>query len=130
MIDHGTLAALATSAVTDWSVAYDSRLAVPTRVESAASVLAGVVAVLAGAALVTDRATSAEDAADLVSAEWVTHAFLTDADIAAVDRLQPEDTEDLVAIVSIEGDGASGVERSRSDIPVHRLPEPMGTVDR
>ncbi|MCZ4560639.1 non-ribosomal peptide synthase/polyketide synthase [Rhodococcus sp. IEGM 1401] len=129
VIDHGTLAALATSAVTEWAVAFDSRLAVPTRFDSAAAVLAGVVAVTAGAALVTDRAESAEDAADIVSAEWVTHAFLAAADIAAVDRLQPEDIEDLVAIVSVDGDG-DGVEMSGVDIPVHRLPGSMGTADR
>ncbi|OZE93715.1 non-ribosomal peptide synthetase [Rhodococcus sp. 15-2388-1-1a] len=127
VIDHGTLAALATNAVSDWSVAYDSRLAVPTRFDTAAAVLAGVIAAAAGAALVTDRAESAEDAADLVSAEWVTHAFLTAADIVGVDRLQPEDTEALVAIVSVDGDGA---EMSGVDIPVHRLPGSIGTVDR
>jgi amino acid adenylation domain-containing protein/non-ribosomal peptide synthase protein (TIGR01720 family) len=129
VIDHGTLAALATSAVTEWAVAFDSRLAVPTRFDSAAAVLAGVVGVTAGAALVTDRAESAEDAADIVSAEWVTHAFLAAADIAAVDRLQPEDIEDLVAIVSVDGD-SDGVEMSGVDIPVHRLPGSMGTADR
>ncbi|MBY4383250.1 non-ribosomal peptide synthase/polyketide synthase [Rhodococcus fascians] len=126
-IDHGTLAALATSAVAEWAVAFDSRLAVPTRFDSGAAVLAGVVAVTAGAALVTDRAESAEDAADIVSAEWVTHAFLASADIAAVDRLQPEDIEDLVAIVSVDGDGA---EMSGVDIPVHRLPGSIGTAAR
>ncbi|OZE24442.1 hypothetical protein CH262_14230, partial [Rhodococcus sp. 05-2255-1e] len=127
VIDHGTLAALATSAVAEWAVAFDSRLAVPTRFDSGAAVLAGVVAVTAGAALVTDRAESAEDAADIVSAEWVTHAFLATADIAAVDRLQPEDIEDLVAIVSVDGDGA---EMSGVDIPVHRLPGSIGTAAR
>jgi amino acid adenylation domain-containing protein/non-ribosomal peptide synthase protein (TIGR01720 family) len=127
VIDHETLAALATNAVTEWAVAYDSRLAVPTRFDTAAAVLAGVVAVTAGAALVTDRAESAEDAADIVSAEWVTHAFLSAADAAAVDRLQPEDIEDLVAIVSVDGDGA---EMSGVDIPVHRLPGSIGTAAR
>ncbi|RZL73366.1 MAG: hypothetical protein EOP29_15920 [Rhodococcus sp. (in: high G+C Gram-positive bacteria)] len=111
----------------EWAVAFDARLAVPTRFDSGAAVLAGVVAVTAGAALVTDRAESAEDAADIVSAEWVTHAFLASADIAAVDRLHPEDIEDLVAIVSVDGDGA---EMSGVDIPVHRLPGSIGTAAR
>ncbi|MEK8072439.1 non-ribosomal peptide synthase/polyketide synthase [Rhodococcoides navarretei] len=119
VVDHGTLAALAAHAVTDWVVAYDSRLAVPDRFDSAQAVFAGVVAVTAGAALVLDRAESAEDAAEIVSAEWVTHAFLTAAAITAVGEWEPGDLEDLVALVAVDGDRH---ELPTGGTPIHRLP--------
>ncbi|MGB6072148.1 MAG: hypothetical protein WBG53_16540, partial [Rhodococcus sp. (in: high G+C Gram-positive bacteria)] len=124
VVDHGTLAAVAARAVTDWAVEYDSRLAVPARFDTAAAVLAGVVAVTAGAALILDQAESAEDAAEIVSAEWATHAFLTEDSITAVEELAPGDLEDLVAIVSADGDRH---EAMPDGTPVHRLPEPIGT---
>ncbi|OZF39998.1 hypothetical protein CH296_01470 [Rhodococcus sp. 14-2496-1d] len=124
VVDHGTLAALAARAVTEWSVEYDSRLAVPARFDSAAAVLAGVVAVTAGAALILDQAQSAEDAAEIVSAEWATHAFLTAAAIAALEESASDDREDLVAVVSVDGDRH---EAMQDGIPVHRMPEPIGT---
>ncbi|WP_415974020.1 non-ribosomal peptide synthase/polyketide synthase [Rhodococcus sp. 077-4] len=121
VVSHGALAAAAVRAVGAYGVDYDSRLGVPTANNSPAAWFAGVVAASVGAVLVVDRADSVDDSADLVVAEWLTHAFVTAAESAAVAELESSDLEDLVALVIIDGDLASS--GRPSGVSVHGAPE-------
>ncbi|MCZ4521275.1 non-ribosomal peptide synthase/polyketide synthase [Rhodococcus ruber] len=120
VVDHGTLAALADGAVTGLAVGYDSRLGVPSVFGTETAVLAGVVAASAGAVLVLDQAASAADAAEVVVSEWVTHAFLTGAEISAVEGRDQDDLTDLESVVVALGDSAP--DHLSVGVPIHRLP--------
>ncbi|MDZ7917318.1 MAG: condensation domain-containing protein, partial [Rhodococcus sp. (in: high G+C Gram-positive bacteria)] len=103
-VSHGALAAAAVRAVGEYGIDYESRLGVPTAITSPSAWFAGVMAASVGAVLVVDRAESSEDSADLVVAEWMTHAFVTAAEATAVAELESDDLDDLVALVIVDGD--------------------------
>ncbi|MDI9897101.1 non-ribosomal peptide synthase/polyketide synthase [Rhodococcus sp. IEGM 1381] len=120
-VTHGELAAAAVRGVTEYGVDYDSRLGVPSATAGPVAWFAGVVAASVGAVLVVDRAESTEEAADLVVAEWLTHAFVTSAESAAVAELDSGDLEDLVALVVVDGDSAPA--GRPAGVSVHGAPE-------
>ncbi|OZC86392.1 hypothetical protein CH254_17750 [Rhodococcus sp. 06-412-2C] len=120
-VSHGALAAMAVRAVGEYGIDYESRLGVPTAITSPSAWFAGVMAASVGAVLVVDRAESPEDSADLVVAEWMTHAFVTAAEAAAVAELESDDLEDLVALVIVAGD-VEAAERPVG-VSVHGAPE-------
>ncbi|MDI6626237.1 MAG: amino acid adenylation domain-containing protein [Rhodococcus sp. (in: high G+C Gram-positive bacteria)] len=114
---------------TNLGVTYESRVAAEVAVGDAWQLLAVLTAAIVGACWVAPVGVDTEVGkpvfAELLADEWVTHAFVVEADAPALDA---DDLEDLEALIIVDSDEPQSTVGDSQRVSISRESEPFGAV--